>query len=236
MAMDRFVAYYRVSTGRQSKSCLGLDAQRKFVKKFIGEGTLIAEFTDIESEIKTRRPQLRLALETCRKRGAALVIARPEQLGRRLAFIAGLMTTGVPFFAVNTPHAYRFRLHLQAAVADHKKRRLRARTQLGLHTVKGRGVQLGGFRGRHLSEEDRTKGSAIGAKVRAKQARQNAIALLPIVKEIRAAGAASLTAIAEGLNRRGVRTPKGGSWYPNTVARLLARLEPKSRKIPARGA
>ena len=47
----RFIAYYRVSTDRQGKSGLGLDAQRKAVLDYLNGGAweLVAEYTEIES-------------------------------------------------------------------------------------------------------------------------------------------------------------------------------------------
>ena len=47
--------------------------------------------------------------------------------------------------------------------------------------------------------------------------------VLPIVRQIQAAGATTFRAIAVALNDRGVRTARGGSWHDSTVRNLLAR-------------
>jgi DNA invertase Pin-like site-specific DNA recombinase len=47
--MPDFIAYYRVSTDRQGASGLGLEAQRQAVARHIGTGSLVAEYTGIES-------------------------------------------------------------------------------------------------------------------------------------------------------------------------------------------
>src|SRR5258706_3004014 len=127
------VAYFRVSTERQGRSGLGLDAQRKLVKEFMGESwPPIAEFTEVESGKNNARPELAKALAECRRCGAALVIAKLDRLGRRLSFIAGLMDQDVPFFAADMPHADRFRLHLEAVIAEDERRRISERTKAAL--------------------------------------------------------------------------------------------------------
>jgi DNA invertase Pin-like site-specific DNA recombinase len=95
----RFVAYYRVSTERQGRSGLGLEAQQTSVRDYLNGGSwsLIAELTEIETGKKAQRPELERALALCRKQRAKLVIAKLDRLSRNLAFIATLMDSGVEF-------------------------------------------------------------------------------------------------------------------------------------------
>ena len=92
----KFVAYFRVSTDRQGKSGLGLDAQREAVMNYLNGGrwSLVDEFTEIESGKSADRPELRRALAACKKQRARLVIAKLDRLSRNLAFIATLMESG----------------------------------------------------------------------------------------------------------------------------------------------
>src|SRR6185312_10541433 len=103
----KFVAYYRVSTDRQGKSGLGLEAQRKAVSDFFngGDWQLLGDFTEIETGNRNGRPQLEAAVALCRRRKAKLVIAKLDRLSRNLAFIAALMESGVEFVAADNPHA-----------------------------------------------------------------------------------------------------------------------------------
>jgi DNA invertase Pin-like site-specific DNA recombinase len=97
------VAYYRVSTQKQGKSGLGLDAQRKAVANFAAaEGfTIIAEFDEVEtgkgSDALDRRPQLRAALKAAKKAKCEVAVAKLDRLSRDVAFTANLMAQRVPF-------------------------------------------------------------------------------------------------------------------------------------------
>src|SRR5690348_3360433 len=98
MAKSRFVAYYRVSTARQGRSGLGLEAQKAAVDAYLNGGawTLMAEFTEVESgKRSTNRPELSRAMDECRLTGATLVIATLDRLSRDAAFLIGLEQSGI---------------------------------------------------------------------------------------------------------------------------------------------
>jgi DNA invertase Pin-like site-specific DNA recombinase len=141
----QFVAYYRVSTCRQAGSGLGLDAQRSAVKCHLsGEaGTLLGEYTEIESGKRSDRPQLAAALAACKLHKATLIIAKLDRLARNVAFIAGLMESGVEFVAADNPHASKLMLHMLAAFAEHEREQISLRTKAALNAAKDRGVILG---------------------------------------------------------------------------------------------
>src|SRR5271163_237015 len=102
----KFVSYLRVSTDRQGRSGLGLEAQREAVTNYLNGGCwdLIAEFVEQEtgkgSNALAKRPQLRAALALAKKQRATLVIAKLDRLSRNMAFTATLMDAGVDFVAV----------------------------------------------------------------------------------------------------------------------------------------
>lgn len=214
MAQGSFVAYYRVSTDRQGRSGLGLEAQQTAVRDYLngGDWQLIGEFTETESGRKDVRPALDQALALCRKRKAKLVIAKLDRLSRNLAFIARLMDAGVEFIAVDNPHANKLTIHILAAVAQHEREMIAERTKAALQAAKARGTRLG----RH--------GAEMLAPAYRAQAVERAQALAPVVAEIRAVGASSLREIAAGLNARSIPTPGGGQWSAMQVKRMLERL------------
>jgi DNA invertase Pin-like site-specific DNA recombinase len=212
-----FVAYYRVSTQRQGRSGLGLEAQQNAVRDHLngGDWCIVAEFTEVESGTRPGRPKLVQALKTCRVLGATLIIAKLDRLARNVHFVSGLMESGVEFTAVDYPQANRLTVHILAAVAEHEAKMISERTRVALAAAKRRGVKLGGDRGARLSAK---------APVQTRADRR-AADLAPIVRELQESGARSLRAIAAGLNERGIRTPRGvGEWKAGSVAQLLARL------------
>src|SRR3954449_713724 len=145
MANGRFIAYYRVSTQAQGANGLGLEAQRAAVLAYLDGGSwhLAAEFVEVESGRKDDRPELAKALAACRRLGATLVIAKLDRLARNVAFVSNLMEAGVEFVAVDFPQANRLTIHILAAVAEHEREMISARTKAALSAAKARGTKLG---------------------------------------------------------------------------------------------
>lgn len=220
--MHAFVAYLRVSTNQQGRSGLGLEAQQEAVSRFVGPGDFIlVTFVEVEFGRNSERPQLQAALEKCRQLGAVLLIAKLDQLARDVAFIATLMKSDVKFIAADMPGADPFRLHLEAAIAEEEARKISARTKAALAAAKARGVVLGGFRGRAPTDADRAR----SAFQRAAEARKRALSLAPVLKDIRAAGAKTLQALADGLNQHDIAAARGGKWTPIQVSRAVKLIE-----------
>jgi DNA invertase Pin-like site-specific DNA recombinase len=222
----RFVAYYRVSTQRQGRSGLGLEAQQRAVLDHLNGGRwrIVAEFTEVESGKRAdNRPKLAEALAACRAYSAALIIAKLDRLARNVAFVSNLMEAGVDFEAVDFPQANRLTVHILAAVAEHEARVISERTRSALAAAKRRGVKLGGVRPGHVPFTAKVR--AMGRKARADIAQRRAADLQPIIAELHARGFKTLRAIAAELNARSIPTTSGsGTWQANSVARLLARL------------
>jgi DNA invertase Pin-like site-specific DNA recombinase len=225
MVSGNFVAYYRVSTDRQGKSGLGLEAQQKAVEDFLNGGSwrLVASFTEVESGRNNARPELTKALAACRVHNATLVIAKLDRLSRNARFLLELQEAGVKFVAVDMPHADNFTVGVLALVAQKEAEMISQRTRAALSAAKARGVKLGGDRG-NLTRKERSKGTAASAEARNAKADTRARDLAPILNELRASGQ-SFAAIAGALNERGIRSPRGSHWSAMSVRREVLRSE-----------
>jgi len=209
-----FVAYYRVSTDRQGRSGLGLDAQREAVMRHLATqaGSLRAEFTEIESGKRNDRPQLAVAMAAAKKAKATLIIAKLDRLARNVHFISGLMESGVDFVAADNPHANRLMVHMLAAFAEHEREQISQRTKAALQAAKARGVRLGRNGAECLAPANRA-----AAMERARQ-------LAPVLAELKGAGF-SARRIASELATRGISTPSGSPWHAQTVIRAMRRAD-----------
>ncbi len=217
----KFIAYYRVSTDRQGKSGLGLDAQREAVATFLNGGAweLAAEFVEVESGKRAARPKLIEALEACRKQRATLVIAKLDRLARNTKFLLTLLDGPANVLFCDLPHVTgamgRFLVTQMASVAELEAGLVSERTKAALKAAKARGVKLGNPK------------LAVAAKrgriAQAEGADQFAANVLPVIKEIQTRGATSANAIAAKLNERHVKTARGGTWTHVQVSKVLAR-------------
>ena len=223
----KFVSYYRVSTDRQGKSGLGIEAQRAAVETYLngGDWKVVAEFTETESGKRSDRPELDKALAYARLHKCALVVSKVDRLTRSLAFLSRLLEAGVDVRFADLPQIEgatgRFMLQQMAAVAELEAGLISARTKAALAAAKRRGQKLGGDRGVKPSAQTRTKALAAVQK----RANERAADVAPAIAEIIAAGAASLREIAAGLNERGIPTTRGaGTWSAVQVQRVQVRL------------
>src|SRR5437016_11437517 len=157
MNRTKYIAYFRVSTARQGRSGLGLEAQRQAVRTHLNGVKPLSEFTEVESGRRSDRPKLTEALAACRVHKATLVIAKLDRLARNVAFVSNLMDAGVEFEAVDFPQANRLTIHILAAVAEHEARMISERTRAALAAAKVRGKSLGGFRGPDQSKSRKSR-------------------------------------------------------------------------------
>lgn len=117
------VSYLRVSTDRQGKSGLGLDAQRDTIATFaaVNGYEVVCEHVEVMTgkgaDALDRRPQLAAALAAARKAKCAVVVAKLDRLSRDVAFVAGLMAQRVPFIVTELgADADPFMLHIYASM------------------------------------------------------------------------------------------------------------------------
>jgi DNA invertase Pin-like site-specific DNA recombinase len=204
------IAYIRVSTTKQGRSGLGLEAQQAALARFAeAEGfRFLQTFTETESGADDNRPELNAAIAAAAKSKAPVVVAKLDRLSRDVHYISGLMKHRVPFIVTELgADTDPFLLHIYAALAEKERRMISQRTKDALASAKARGVKLGGHRA--------------WSDVIARQAVERAEALRSVFEEL---SDLSARKAADELNRRGIPGAAGGKWQAVQVIRVRGRL------------
>ena len=210
--MRAAIGYIRVSTAKQGRSGLGLEAQQEALRRFAeAEGYSFAEtFTEVESgkHGEDHRPALAQALERARKERAPIIVAKLDRLSRDVHYISGLMKHRVPFVVTELgTDTDPFLLHLYAALAEKERKLISERTKAAMTAAKARGAHIGGLRAKGVELQREAKARADGLR-----------SVFDGLSELSARKA------AEELNARGIPTPAGGKWHATQVIRIRERL------------
>jgi DNA invertase Pin-like site-specific DNA recombinase len=210
--MPGFIAYFRVSTDKQGIRGLGMAAQEATVAQYLQStgGYLIASYIEVESGKKVDRPELLAALAHAKRERAVLLIAKLDRLARNVAFISQLLESGVELVCCDMPQANRLTLHILAAVGEHEREMISARTKAALAQAKARGVKLGSPNGNPTAaREGRSRKTAAFISM-----------MRPIAAALEEQGI-SRRRIAVMLNERGYKTYAGREWRVQHVSKLL---------------
>lgn len=221
----KIVTYCRVSTDKQGRSGLGLEAQKAAIAAYAAQhkATIAGEFVEVESGRVNDRPQLQAALKLARVTGAKLVIAKLDRLSRDAAFLLNLQAFKVDFVACDMPEANELTVGLMAVIAQAESKMIGARTRAAMAAAKARGQVFGNPNG---AEALRRAGKGNGASCEAQRtaALTRAHDLADTIADVEAQGHTTLAAIAAELNRRGIKTARGGMWHASSVANVRRRL------------
>lgn len=203
--MEKYIAYYRVSTQKQGNSGLGIEAQKTSVLRFVAiSDELVAEFADVESGKKNERPNLMQAIEKCKKEGATLLIAKLDRLSRNASFILTLRDSQVKFKCCDMPDANSVTIGIMAILAQDERERTSQRTKDALAELKRRGKKLGSPQ--NLNYEARQKG--LGVRKMNAVENENNIKASAMINALRSQGK-SFYFITKELNRLGFKTRRG---------------------------
>lgn len=238
---DKFISYLRVSTDKQGRSGLGMDAQREAIKRYLSgsNGVVLDEYVEVESGKKKDRPRLTEALKHCKLTGAVLVIAKLDRLSRNAHFLLTLQEEGVKFVAADMPEANNLTVGIMAMVAQQEREAISKRTKEALQQKKAQldhereeliaqgrleeaeALRLGNPKG---AEHLRGRGNIEAVVAVRNQADKFAESLRDTLDGLMQAGTTSARGIASALNQRGILTARNKQWHQSTVSNLLKRL------------
>lgn len=215
------VCYYRVSTQKQGRSGLGLEAQKEITAQYIASvgGSVIAEFTDVESGTHRDRPGLMEAIAACKRENATLVIAKLDRLARDVEFTFKVVNSGIKIHFCDMPQLNTMILGVFASVAQYERELCSKRTKQALAAKKAQGVKLGAPDA-SFSESQRAKSEA----VRKENAERRSTQFIDLIELYRGKGL-TLQAIADKLNAKGFTTSRGKAFNPSTIAMYLKRIK-----------
>ncbi len=220
----KFVTYFRVSTQKQGRSGLGLDAQQHEVRRYLFQtgGLELASFTEVESGKTDDRPQLAAALRRCRQARATLLVAKIDRLSRDVAFLFSLRKSGVSFQALDISDANTLNLGVMIVMAQHERELIAKRTREALAARRAKGLPMGTPRDMSGYQQ---QASELGCFANRAKAQARAKEIAPAIEEARTAGRTSLRQIATFLNEQGIQTPRGKSWTATAVRNALEQLK-----------
>ena len=221
----KIVTYIRVSTDKQGRSGLGLDAQRAAIAAYAknADAVTVAEFQEIESGRNNARPELEKALKMARVMGAKLVIAKLDRLSRNAAFLLKLQDSNVDFVACDMPDANALTVGIMAVIAQAESQMISDRTKAAMQAAKARGQSFGNPNGAAPLRRA-GKGNSATCEAQRAAALTRAHDLADVLEDLENGGFITLQAQADELNKRGIKTARGGRWHPNSVSRLRTRL------------
>jgi DNA invertase Pin-like site-specific DNA recombinase len=225
--MKKYISYLRVSTKKQGKSGLGLEAQRAIIEHFAKmDGAVIErEFIETESGKDTiNRQYLKEAIELCNTGNYTLIVAKLDRLSRDvkdtfeiLEQLKGkLISCDIP---TQNGQMDSFMLSIFAGLAQRERELISIRTRQALQAKKARGIKLG------KPENFTNSTRALGRQSLSEKAGNNrniklAVALVRKCKN----ESKSLAEIAQELNESGFRTSQNKSFHKMTVKRLMDKI------------
>ena len=218
----KYVIYYRVSTDKQGRSGLGLEAQQQQVKAYLqskSDAEVVAEYVEVDSGKKLNRSELSKAVADAKKNKAVLLVAKLDRVARNVKLFLDLLDqvqiefTDLPALSNGTSDS-RLVLTQLAAFAEWEAAKISERTKAALAAKKARGEPMG------VEGKNNIKATNGKRKEQADEfAKSMAAMLLPLENTM------SQRKLVDYLNLRGVNSPTGKAWRLNSLQNVLKRAK-----------
>ena len=212
--MPQAIIYLRCSTNSQANS---LDIQERMALRFCERFgyEVVSIHREVASGKDNERPVFLECVANALRDNCVLVATKIDRLARRISAIGSLIDSGVRLriVALGDQEVSKMVLAVFSAMAEQERDFISMRTKEALAHLKGQGVQLGNPR---IAE-------ARALAIKSRQAKSAAFrtSMSPVLSELQATGLKTLQELADALNRRGYKTPRGCKFRPTSVRRLL---------------
>ena len=235
--MKKFVSWRRVSTKKQERSGLGLEAQKDIIDYFVEKenGQIIADFSEAYTGKHLEKcVELRRAIEFSKNNDAVLIIAKTDRFRNTIEAlqIYDEMGEGHIYFC-DLPHTDKFTLALFFAIAEREALQISIRTKAALKAKKKRIEENGGdySKGGNWctslggTSTGQSKGGKANGQRRIKEAMDDPINKI-IAEEMKYSTDPEL--IAQKLNNIGFKTKTGLSFNRSRVSALCSKIKKRS--------
>lgn len=231
MEARKFVSWRRVSTQKQGRSGLGLEAQKSIISYFVAEanGELIADYYETYTGKNLHGcTELQKAMEFAKKNDAILVIAKSDRFRNLEQALEVYRIMDGNIYFCDVPMAedaatYKFMLSLSWALGEREAAITSLRTKQALQAKRDRGESVGNHNAT-ITPSMRT--NSITSRKEDAQLNENNRKAYKLVCLLREQGK-SYAEISRELNESGYKTSNGKQWQIVQVQRLMALYQQK---------
>lgn len=146
--MNNFVSWRRVSTQKQGRSGLGLEAQKEIIDYFVekDKGKILADYVEVYTGTELSKcKELSKAIQFAKEHDAKLIIAKTDRFRNTLEALQIYEELGDgKIIFCDLPSTDKFTLTLFFALAEREALITSIRTKAALAAKKARGEQTGG--------------------------------------------------------------------------------------------
>lgn len=226
MEAKKYVSWRRVSTQKQGKSGLGLEAQKSIISYFVGEanGELIADYYETYTGKNLHGcTELQKAIEFAKKNDAILVIAKSDRFRNLEQALEVYRIMDGNIYFCDVPMAedkatYKFMLSLGWSLAEREAAITSLRTKQALQAKRDRGESVGNH---NAVITPSMRANSVASRKQDAQLNENNRKAYKLVSLLREQGK-SFAEISRELNESDYKTSKGKQWQIIQVQRLIA--------------
>jgi len=235
--MNKYIAYYRVSTREQGESGLGLESQKNAVCTYVNSvnGILLNQYTEIDSGKNKNRKTLKAAIAQAHSEKAILVVKKLDRLSRAgLHILVEMEDKGIQFIESDSPNDSSLIREIKLSFAREEAKNISDRTKAGLSVIKDKIKAEGGYvskAGRVVKALGSPQNLTPAAVERSVEVRAQAAMTHPdnvkaaaMIKALKESGN-NFAKITEVLNNAGFKTSKGNDFSQVQTKRIYERFK-----------